>query len=252
MNYKELLCKPFKEDEHEWRIQSQGWKNGEPWAMVLCYVQARPIQDRLDEIFGVLGWKDEYRVEKGGTICRLSIKDDNGEWIAKENGSPETDIEAFKGGISKAFVRVAASGYGIGRYLYNLETTFAHCSKVAEKGWNKVYDKKENKSFWWQTPKLPDWAFEGKPRPREEKKSKEKKTKKQLIGSIIQDCMTLADSDPDKAKLQLEKFTSFQGKDDKIVKGTQSSAELDSYSEKRLQVVHGKLTKAVEEYLENN
>jgi hypothetical protein len=44
----------------------------------------------------------------------------NGEWIEKQDGAQVTDYEAVKGGISSAFKRVAASGWGIGRYLYDV------------------------------------------------------------------------------------------------------------------------------------
>ena len=164
MTFKEQLCKPFKEEEHEWRVQRMGWKNDEPWVMVLCYVQARPIQERLDEVYGVHGWKTHYKEFGGGLICRLWVSNPNivgYEWTYKEDGAPITEVEPFKGGLSKAFVRVASSGYGIGRYLYDLDTTFAHCSTTKEKGWNKGYDKTKKKNYYWQTPKLPDWIVKG-------------------------------------------------------------------------------------------
>ncbi|MCW8830171.1 MAG: Rad52/Rad22 family DNA repair protein [Gammaproteobacteria bacterium] len=153
----EDLKKDFLEDEIEWRIQRCGFSQFEkPYAIVLAYVAARAIQDRLDSVFGVDGWKDEYRVLGNNIICRLSVKNDNGEWIAKENGAPETDIESFKGGISNAFKRVAASGYGIGRYLYKLDTKFAECSIENRNGWNQAKDSKTSKYIYWKTPKLND------------------------------------------------------------------------------------------------
>jgi hypothetical protein len=152
----EKLIKPFDDSELEWKPQQVGIKNGNPWAMILCYVQARAIQNRLDEVFGAMNWKDEYRFEKNGVICRLSVYcNEKKEWIAKENGSPETDIESFKGGISGAFKRVASSGYGIGRYLYELDTTFAECSMTIKKGFKKStikYKDKPPKDIFWKVP----------------------------------------------------------------------------------------------------
>ena len=141
----------FNDSELEWKPQQTGIsKDGKPWAKVLCYVSARAIQDRLDEVFGVTGWKDEYRFEAHGTMCKLSVYDkDNNQWISKENGSQETDIESFKGGISSAFKRVAASGFGIGRYLYNLDTVFAttDLNKQYSKAWrNWVFSKQRRRS----------------------------------------------------------------------------------------------------------
>jgi len=252
MTIKELLCKPFAEEEHEWRVQSCGIKsNGEPWVMVLCYVQARPIQERLDEVFGINGWCTEYIEFKDGIICRLSIKDHDEFWLHKEDGAPVTDIEPFKGGISDAFKRVASSGYGIGRYLYNLDTTFANCSTTKEKNW-KTAKTKDNKYIYWQTPKLPAWAFTAnakqppKEKPNEDKTETEGKNK-ELINTICEQIMELANDDVKKAPPLLLKLTTFQGKDGKVVNGTNNTADLYKYSEKRLQVLHGKLKKELAE-----
>jgi hypothetical protein len=154
------LQKPFPSDEIEFRVQSCGVSNGKPWAMVLAYVQARAIQRRLDDVFGWDGWTDEYRSTDNNMICRLGVRTEQG-WIYKENGASETQVEAFKGGISAAFKRVAASGYGIGRYLYDLTESFAECTMDKPKnmnGWNKAKTK-DNKMIYWKTPILPEWAL---------------------------------------------------------------------------------------------
>jgi hypothetical protein len=158
--YKTLLQAPFKENEIEWRVQSCGMFGEKPWVMVLAYVQARAIQNRLDEVFGCFGWSEEYRSVGNNMICRLGVKVDN-EWIYKENGASETQVEAFKGGISASFKRVAASGYGIGRYLYNLEESYAECTLEKPKSM-KGYEKastKDKKTIYWKIPKLPLWAL---------------------------------------------------------------------------------------------
>ena len=148
------LTDEFLESELEWKPQNTGSGANGVWAMVLCYVSARAIQNRLDAVFGVLGWRDTYRFEKNGVICELSVYDnEKKEWITKENGSPETDIESFKGGISSAFKRVASSGFGIGRYLYDLDTTFAEVSNVKVQGWNQAKTK-EGIKFWWKPPSI--------------------------------------------------------------------------------------------------
>jgi hypothetical protein len=155
----------FSQEELEWRIQSSGFtKDGKPWAKVLCYIQARAVQNRLDEVFGIFGWKDTYRHDNGSCICSLSVRDpETNEWVTKENGSQETDIEAFKGGISGAFKRVASSGFGIGRYLYELDTVFPVCQTETpknRKGWHyattKIFKDGKNikKVFYWQNPDM--------------------------------------------------------------------------------------------------
>lgn len=150
------LKEPFPESEIEWRVQRSGvTRDGKPWAMVLAYVDARAVQDRLDAVVGPENWKDEYSHIEGGIICKLSIKVNN-EWVTKENGSPETKVEAFKGGISKALVR-AASTWGIGRYLYSLTEAFALISDKKVDGAKMV--EIDGKRFYWKSPGLPAWAL---------------------------------------------------------------------------------------------
>ena len=155
------LQSPFPSKEIEWRVQSCGISNNKPWVMVLAYVQARAIQRRLDSVFGWDGWADEYRAIDNNMICRLGVRTDNG-WIYKENGASETQVEAFKGGISSAFKRVASSGFGIGRYLYDLEESFAECQTDKPnnmKGWEKAKTK-DKKTIYWKIPSLPSWALQ--------------------------------------------------------------------------------------------
>ncbi len=161
------LQKPFREDEVEWRPKSTGESSGKPWVMCLAYVQARSIQCRLDEVLGFDGWGTEYRSETGGVMCKMTIKQSisNNEGVskyfdvAKEDGAPESDIESFKGAITGAFKRVASSGFGVGRYLYCLETSFAaQCSFSSQAGYKFHKGKPGEKSIWWLPPKLPSWA----------------------------------------------------------------------------------------------
>lgn len=118
MDLFEKLKAKFSEEDLEFRIGSTN--KDRTMGLALAYVQARAIQSRLDEVVGIDKWKVSYREITGGFICTLSIFI-NGEWIAKEDGANITDFESIKGGISNAFKRVAASGFGIGRYLYNVK-----------------------------------------------------------------------------------------------------------------------------------
>ncbi len=164
-NAKEIMAKlqaPFPPDQIEWRAQSCGVSNGAPWVMVLAYIQARAIQNRLDEVFGWNNWFDEYRQLGTDVLCKLTVNFD-GQMVWKENGASNTDIEAFKGGISGAFKRVAASGYGIGRYFYNLTEGFAECTLIKQKGpeWHTAKTKDKKDTIYWKEPTLPAWALPG-------------------------------------------------------------------------------------------
>ena len=52
----EIIRKPFHVTEVEWRIQSSGEKGEKIWAIVVPYITARAVHDRLDEAFGATGW----------------------------------------------------------------------------------------------------------------------------------------------------------------------------------------------------
>lgn len=155
------LRKPFHPDDIEWRMQSSGLKKDDtPWVLVLAYVSARAVQDRLDEIFGVLGWQTDYTESQNGMLCHLKVWDET-QWIIKTDGAPQTEFEPFKGGISGALKRAASAGLGIGRYLYDLEATFG-IMNVKGKYKGIVKDKETKKilaRFRWDPPELPKWAL---------------------------------------------------------------------------------------------
>jgi hypothetical protein len=163
------LREPFSANDIEWRIQRSGLKDGKPWAMVLAYVTARAIQERLDETCGLFGWKNLYeKGPDGGVLCGISIVDGEGNWITKYDGAENTNIEAVKGGISGALKR-AASVWGIGRYLYGLEATFAIIDANGQYSGSAKKNPKDNSEkptwFKWNPPALPVWALPADEKP---------------------------------------------------------------------------------------
>ena len=117
----EKLKEKFDEKDLEFRVGATN--SDKTMGLALAYVQARAIQNRLDEVVGIENWKVSYREIQGGFLCTLSIRINN-EWISKEDGANVTEFESVKGGISNAFKRVASSGFGIGRYLYNARNSW--------------------------------------------------------------------------------------------------------------------------------
>jgi hypothetical protein len=92
-------------------------------ALALAYVDARVIQDRLDEVLGVTSWQDEYEcLPEGSVVCRLRLRLGE-EWITKMDvgGQSEQPDEGDrrKAAFSDALKRAAVK-FGIGRYLYRL------------------------------------------------------------------------------------------------------------------------------------
>jgi hypothetical protein len=155
------LAEKFSDEDVEWRLGQAGGKGNGLWALCMPYIQSRAIMDRLDEVCGPENWKVEYRVERGheggqnvpgfvpGVVARIGIKIGD-EWVFKEDGAEQTDIESFKGGISGALKR-AGVAWGIGRYLYKIEACFAEVSTSPKPGWSKGQTK-DRETFWWTPP----------------------------------------------------------------------------------------------------
>lgn len=123
MNCNEIikrLREPFSSQEIEWKIQltTQDKARG----MVVAYMDARAVQRRLDEVIGPFNWKNVYSLwHDNSQICGISIYNaERNEWVTKFDGAENSDIEPVKGGLSDSFKR-AASVWGIGRYLYEME-----------------------------------------------------------------------------------------------------------------------------------
>jgi hypothetical protein len=117
------LKEPFPQDRISWRAQTVT-KAGDK-ALALAYIDARDVMERLDEVCGPANWQCRYSHADKKTICDLGICTDNG-WVWKADGAGDSDIEAEKGALSDAFKRSAVR-WGIGRYLYDLETPWVPC-----------------------------------------------------------------------------------------------------------------------------
>lgn len=127
------LREPFPPDRISWRVgsTSRDKKKG----LALAYIDARDVMQRLDEVCGPENWQCDYPHAGQKTVCRIGIKL-NGEWVWKSNGAGDSDIEAEKGAMSDAFKRAAVL-WGIGQYLYDLESPWVELDTAERDG--KVY-----------------------------------------------------------------------------------------------------------------
>ena len=127
MEFKEIekeLLKPFDVDEIKWRVGSTFIKDGQTKGIAVPYLTRVAIQNRLDKVFGLTGWKNEYQKwGEDSQLCGISFKVGDSEWITKWDGAGNTEIEGVKGGLSDSFKR-AATMLGIGRYLYKMAPAF--------------------------------------------------------------------------------------------------------------------------------
>lgn len=148
MDDKDILKKlqaPFELDELEWRVGATNADKDKGIALV--YVTSRAIQQRLDDVFGVFGWRNEFKEWKAKEqICGISVLF-NGEWITKWDGASDTNTEGTKGGLSGAMKRAAVQ-WGIGRYLYDIP-----------KQWVRIKPIGKNSYKLDEIPKLPEWAL---------------------------------------------------------------------------------------------
>ena len=112
--------------ERKYRVGNTFDYSGKRWANMLCYVDARYVQDKLDDIMGVGNWSSDFIEIKGSLFCRITISflRDNGDIgiVSKMDCGTESNVEKQKGEASDAFKR-AAVHFGVGRDLYNLDNS---------------------------------------------------------------------------------------------------------------------------------
>jgi hypothetical protein len=114
------LADPFPPAAISWRVGST--TKDKTKGMALAYIDARDVMRRLDEAVGPANWSDSYiETPKGRIICAIAILHQDGSWVSKSDAAGDTDVEGDKGAISDAFKRAAVK-WGIGRYLYDLDS----------------------------------------------------------------------------------------------------------------------------------
>jgi len=123
----DALKQPFSANDLDWRVSyADANKEGKVFASMVAYIDARAVQNRLDEVCGTGGWWNQppqYASAGNGVNQGITIKlPEQGE-VTKWDGADQTDIEAVKGGLSGAFKRAAVL-WGIGRYLYDIEQAY--------------------------------------------------------------------------------------------------------------------------------
>lgn len=127
------LAKPF--DAEHIKAKPQVVKGNR--ALASFYIDARVVQERLDEVLGIEGWTAHYVDLPGGSVrCELAVFLGN-QWVTKcDVGSPSDQPDAgdrVKAAYSDALKR-AAVHFGVGRHLYRMPTVW-HDYDPAKKAW---------------------------------------------------------------------------------------------------------------------
>lgn len=152
MTNMESLQAEFPFEQLGWKIIHTFESDGRFFAYVAPFVDARAIQDRFDEVFGIDKWQVSY--EKWGekaTKCTISVFL-NERWISKEDGSEESDYSSVKGGFSNSLKRAAVL-WGVGRYLYNVKPTKVELS-TRSNGPNSIYVSYQKKGYYFIPPTM--------------------------------------------------------------------------------------------------
>ncbi|MED1637939.1 Rad52/Rad22 family DNA repair protein [Bacillus thuringiensis] len=151
-NIMESLQAEFPFEQLGWKVTNTFESQGRFFAYVAPFVDARAIQDRFDEVFGIDNWQVSY--EKWGekaTKCTISVFL-NERWISKEDGSEESDYSSVKGGFSNSLKRAAVL-WGVGRYLYNIKPTKVELS-TRSNGPNSIYVSYQKKGYYFIPPTM--------------------------------------------------------------------------------------------------
>ena len=144
------LAKPFPASEVQWKVQVVS--KDKRRALVLAYLDARAVMDRLDSVVGPTGWSDSYEVYPADSSidhqtvqakCRLTILGISKEDVGERSMKGEQSSSSVNAAVSDALKRAAVK-FGIGRYLYRLESVWVD------------YDDAKKRPL--ETPTLPDWA----------------------------------------------------------------------------------------------
>lgn len=150
------LSAPFAAEELHWRVGHVA-KDGTS-ASLLVYIDARAVYDRLDEVVGPHRWSIEHRSDGARRLATISIEVAPGQWVAKTDGADDSDMEATKGGISDAAKRAAVL-WGIGRYLYQMPSTWVKVQAEKPRDGDAIRIVQDRKPIGWAVPpKLPAWA----------------------------------------------------------------------------------------------
>lgn len=129
---KKLLKSPTPKDRVKFRIGRKYANNQR--AHMLAYVDARYVQDQLDDVIGAENWSNSFEVIDNTLYCSITVVFPDGKVVSKTDCGTESNVEKQKGEASDAFKRSAVM-LGIGRDLYDLPNHFNMHADLDAKGY---------------------------------------------------------------------------------------------------------------------
>jgi len=110
----QALAAPFKPEEYKARVEEGVTKSGQPYHREFTYVEDEKVMQRLDDVFGVLGW--ELRVEAAGpNVAKVTII--AGDVRREDYGYAENAKDPLKEAVTDGIRRVGRM-FGIARDVY--------------------------------------------------------------------------------------------------------------------------------------
>lgn len=131
MDFKDIHKELLKPCDYKYRVQSIQFGK----ASIVAYLDARQLQDRLDEVVGADKWQVKYEEKKGNLFAGIGIKV-NDEWVWKFDCGTESNVEKEKGEASDSFKRAGVM-WGVGRFLYSLPLLKLDTKKYTPQGSTK-------------------------------------------------------------------------------------------------------------------
>lgn len=123
----------------------------EKGAVALIYKTARVDYRILNELFGLYGWKCDYREIKGNLYCTISIYDEeHGQWVEKTNCGIESREDGEgneKKGEASDSLKRAGFALSIGLELYSAPFIFLKVETVKNEATRKYELKNKYQKF---------------------------------------------------------------------------------------------------------
>jgi len=148
--YKELR-KPFEARFVSWKINNYS-KDGLS-AQITFHIDARAVQNKLNEVVGLDGWSFLYEEGRGGSVHgKLTVRAGERDVIREDVGYPNSDNSQHpdKDAVSDALKRCAVH-FGVGQFLYALPNKWVKLTESKQRYLTKEQDA-EIKA--WLTPLL--------------------------------------------------------------------------------------------------
>lgn len=122
------LREPFDPSDVDFRSQGRASEQTGK-AQVVAYIDARAVQDRLDDVVGAGNWAFDWTpvvVDKGEVMVAKGTLTIHG--VAKSDAGSASNFEQSLGAVSHCFKRTAVH-WGVGRYLYSLPMNWVPVEK---------------------------------------------------------------------------------------------------------------------------